>query len=146
MNKTTKIFLIFLSAAFVIVTLLIMFGGYSYQLKGGTANHYIDKNAPQTQSGGNVDLSAYTSAMHDKISSKWAPPHTDEDAKVVLEFTIQKNGHVINAKIDQSSGNKEIDNSAMKALKKASPLPPLPLNLPQSSITVKFDFLVKGAK
>ena len=146
MNKTTKIFLIFISAAFVLVTLLIMFGGYSYQLKGGNINHHIDKNSEQTQSRGNVDLSSYTSAMHDKISSKWAPPHTDEDTKVVLEFTIQKNGHIINAKVSESSGNKEVDDSAMRALKKASPLPPLPLNLSQNSITVKFDFLVKGAK
>ena len=142
MNKQTKIFIIFMGVAFVVLTLLIMFGGYSYQLKGG--NKLQNAQVAPRNSAGGVDLSSYSDAMHEKIASKWSPPSVDKDARVVLEFTIQKNGHVINEKIDKSSGIKELDNSALKALRNASPLPPLPLNLEQNSITVKFDFALKA--
>lgn len=140
MDKTTKKFILFLSIAFVIVTAIIMFGGYSYQLNG------VNPVVGSKSSGGavNGNLSAYSDAMHEKISSKWSPPAVDKDSRVVLEFTIQKNGHVINPKIYKSSGNKQLDDSAMKALRSASPLPPLPLNFEQNSLNVKFDFAVKG--
>lgn len=139
MDRTTKNFIIFLSIAFVVVTAVIMFGGYSYKLKDLNFNK---SNVPEQSAPS--DLSSYSDAMHEKIASKWSPPSIDKDAKVVLEFTIQKNGHVIREKVYQSSGNKQLDDSAMKALRKASPLPPLPLNLEQESLTVKFDFTVKG--
>lgn len=140
MSKTTKIFIIFLGLAFVVVTLLIMFGGYSYQLKGGNKTSAQNQGTQEQQ----VDLSSYSDAMHTKIASKWAPPPVEKDAKVVLQFTIQKNGHVINEKIYTSSGIKALDDSALKALRQASPLPPLPLNFSQNSLTVTFDFAVKG--
>lgn len=141
MDRTTKNFIIILSVVFVIVTAIIMFGGYSYQLKDLKFN----KSAASGQSvSAPVDLSSYSEVMHEKIASKWSPPAVDKDAKVVLEFTIQKNGHVIREKVYQSSGNKQIDDSALRALRSASPLPPLPINLGQETLTVKFDFTVKG--
>lgn len=139
MDKTTKKFIIILALLFVIITLIIMFGGYSYQLKG-----YNPPSAQSQNNNGSVDMKSYTEAMHNKISSKWTPPSVEKGGKVIVEYTIQKNGHIINEKIETSSGNKELDASALKALRKASPLPPLPMNLKQDSINAKFNFIVKG--
>ena len=141
MDKTTKKFLIFLGIIFVLVTITIMFGGYSYQLKGLTKSN---SNKPAQDVYTEVDMSSYSEAMHEKIGAKWTPPTIDNDASVVLEYTILKNGHIKDAKVHKSSGIKELDESAMTALRKASPLPPLPLNLKRDSITVKFEFAVKG--
>ena len=83
MDRTTKNFIIFLSVAFVIVTAIIMFGGYSYQLKDLKLNKPQQENVTAP-----ADLSSYSDAMHEKIASKWSPPSVDKDAKVVLEFTL----------------------------------------------------------
>lgn len=150
MDKTTKIFLIILGILFIFTTIIILFGGYSYQLKdlskSLTKEKSLSSSTPQASTNnfnGNM-LSTYTEVMHEKISSNWNPPSVDKDSKVILEFTINKNGRVIDSKIYESSGNKLLDESALKALRKASPLPPLPMNIGQETLTVKFDFTLKA--
>jgi outer membrane biosynthesis protein TonB len=40
----------------------------------------------------------------------------------------------------QSSGNRSIDNSALRAIQSSSPMSPLPSNYPGNSVTVEFWF------
>lgn len=147
MDKMTKGFIIILGGLFALITFVVLFGDYSYQLKGIVKpNNAVqeDTGSSNAENSKNM-LNSYSEVMHQKIVSKWSPPSVKEDGKVVLEFTIKKNGRVVDAKVDKSSGNKELDESALKALHRASPLPRLPLNLNQETLTVKFDFVVKAA-
>ncbi len=148
MDKTTKSFIIILGALFAITTFAVLFGDYSYQLKDilKISKTTQEQNSNAQGNNSNITLESYSDAMHKKIVSKWAPPSIKEDGKVVLEFTIKKNGRVVDSKVYGSSGNKELDESALMAVQKASPLPRLPLNLNQESLTVKFDFVVKASK
>ena len=57
------------------------------------------------------------------------------EGKVRLSFEIAKNGKVLNAGIDRSSGNDEIDASAVAAVKSGEPFLPFPKN---SGETIKF--------
>ncbi|MBX3074906.1 TonB C-terminal domain-containing protein [Candidatus Obscuribacterales bacterium] len=79
---------------------------------------------------GPVDYGPYMSKMKRDIQSKWIPPKGFKDQKVVAVFTIMKDGSITNASIADGSGVAQIDESAMAALKSASPLDPLPAGAP----------------
>lgn len=146
MDKMTKGFLIFIGSAFLILTLIIIFGNRSYELKGAMQPSAGQQQGQSQNSKGSAspEFQPYLEEMHKQISGKWEPPAVNQDSEVVLKFTILKNGHVINEEVAQSSGNKEVDDSALAALRKASPLPPLPLSFSKNEITVNFNFTVKA--
>lgn len=150
MDTMTKGFIIFMVSAFAILTLVIIFGGHSYELKNiGRGNSPAQaQGAPSANQGSasssNGEFQPYVEEMHKKISDKWTPPAVNKDSEVVLEFTVLKTGQVKDAKIFKSSGDKKVDDSALTALKKAAPLPPLPLNFPRDEVTIKFNFTVKA--
>jgi len=67
----------------------------------------------------------YYALITQKIWSEWICHNCEsEDFEVVISFHINKNGSVDSLRIVRSSGNSFYDNSAMKAIRKASPLPP----------------------
>lgn len=144
MDKSSKIFIVVMALLFVVVTAIVFFGGNSYELSGLIPNN----NSKSVENGrpDNGSFQPYMNAMHDKITQKWVPPVVDKDTEVIVEYTIMKNGYVKDVKIAQSSGNAEVDNSALEALKNSSPLPPLPLSFDNESINVKFNFMVKAQK
>lgn len=146
MDNMTKGFLFFIISAFVILTLVIILGGHSYELKGLNKTGNLQQEQQKTANTGSAspEFQPYLSEMHKQISGKWQPPAVDKDAEVVVKFTIQKNGHVINEEISKSSGIKEVDESALTALRRSSPLPPLPLSFPRDEVTVNFNFTVKA--
>ncbi|KPJ98888.1 MAG: hypothetical protein AMK71_10650, partial [Nitrospira bacterium SG8_35_4] len=57
------------------------------------------------------------------------------DLETLISFTMDKDGKVISHKIEESSGNYLFDLSAVKAILKASPLPPHPV---EREIEVRF--------
>lgn len=143
MDNLTKGFIIFISAAFIIMTLAIVLGSHSYELKGSNKTNNTQQGSTNNGSA-TPDFQPYLDEMHNQISSKWQPPAVNKDAEVIVKFTILKNGHVIDEEITQSSGDKDIDESALRALRKASPLPPLPLSFPQDQVTINFNFTVRA--
>lgn len=78
---------------------------------------------PGTQSTDDVTL--YITMVKQKIWDQWIHPEfSSEELEAVLSFQIDRKGNIISPKIVQSSGNVLFDRSAMKAILKASPLPP----------------------
>jgi TonB family protein len=99
-----------------------------------------DEDAPHQH----VDFGAYLDKMKVDIQKHWSPPKGLENRHVVTAFTIMKDGRVIDAHVVDGSGIAEVDQSALDALKAASPLDPLPSGAPGSvDIKYKFDWQVK---
>jgi len=91
-------------------------------------------------SGQDVDFAPYMASMKKTIQTKWLPPHGPTAKTIVAVFSIQKDGTISDPEIVESSGNAPVDQSAMKALADASPLPPLPNGSPKRvQIRYKFD-------
>jgi len=86
------------------------------------------------------DFSEYMRKVERKITRKWHPPLSDYSTKVVVNYVILKDGELGKYYVSESSGNSRMDASAMDALKKAAPFPPLPRGFDQSSVEVKFTF------
>lgn len=145
MDKMTKGFLIFMSVAFLILTVVAVFGNRSYELKSLAKGGNPQQQQGQGMTGGtSPEFQPYLEEMHKQISGKWQPPAVNKDSEVILRFTILKNGHVIDESVLQSSGDKEVDESALTALRKSSPLPPLPLSYTRDRATVNFNFTVRA--
>ena len=74
------------------------------------------------------EMMRYLAVLRGKIRSSWTPVGRAMAAKKEARFElyIEANGRVSRARMTQSSGNRDFDQSVERALKKASPFPPLP--------------------
>ena len=73
---------------------------------------------------------AYYGLITRKIWSEWIYPEYDSSGlEVVISIKIDSQGKVISQEIEKSSGNVLFDRSAVKAISKASPLPPPPVEM-----------------
>lgn len=74
------------------------------------------------------EMMQYLAVIRGKIRSAWTPTGQAASAKrqAHYELYIEANGRIARARMTQSSGNRDFDQSVERALKKASPFPPLP--------------------
>jgi colicin import membrane protein len=90
-----------------------------------------------------AQMSAYYTMIWSRIKGKWALPQgilPSEVLEAVIDVTILRNGAVTEVNFEKRSGNSYFDESAMKAIRRASPLPPLPAWIGGSSIQVGIRF------
>ncbi|HEX7078798.1 MAG TPA: energy transducer TonB [Candidatus Eisenbacteria bacterium] len=93
---------------------------------------------------GDFRFAYYLAAIRNKIGSRWVPPPgIDARGRVVhatLYFRIGRDGQISVAQIENSSGNPFFDQTAMRALLAATPLPPLPAGYDNDWLGVHFGF------
>lgn len=59
-----------------------------------------------------------------KVTRNWIePPGATEGLDVLLAVSVTRTGEVVSAQVERSSGNQRFDDSAVRAVLKASPLP-----------------------
>lgn len=91
----------------------------------------------------NAQLRAYYSLIWARIKGKWALPQgmlPREVLETVIDVTILKSGAVTELKYEKRSGNRYFDESALKAIQKAGPFPPLPAGIGESSLDLGIRF------
>jgi len=76
--------------------------------------------------GGDFPYTVYVQRMHKNIGDRWVRPSITGGAAVVIYFRIQRNGTILDAKIETPSGSGTFDRAALSAVRSASPLAPLP--------------------
>ena len=89
-----------------------------------------------------VDFNSYMNTMYSSIKKNWHPTENSEAGKVVVSYKIKRDGTIIEPKI-VSSTNKALNKSAIEAIKKSSPLQPLPKKCKKDLIEVSFTFSYK---
>lgn len=93
-----------------------------------------------------TDAQSYMAYMQRTLKLHWTPPKLENDASVVVEFKIKPDGTIFDEKVVETSGNREMDNSALFALRNANPLRKLPADLSKEKdvkISFTFDYNVK---
>jgi TonB family protein len=87
---------------------------------------------------------SYVDAVRNRVSSNWLQSTVDPTVRWApranFSFQIMRDGTVANVQMLQSSGNRSIDNSALRAILSSSPVSPLPSSYSGSSVTVEFWF------
>lgn len=86
----------------------------------------------------------YLRAVEQKISGAWDPVvhgiPAGEVRQVVIAFRIMRDGSVEKPIVEKSSGLSFFDQSALRAVIRAAPLPPLPEAFPDDSLGIHFGF------
>jgi len=126
--------------------------------KGGQMNvptGYADSPGPYSsglamQGQGGGDFAArygwYVESVRRAISQNWIQTTIDPSvraarrAKTTVSFRIFRNGTINNIRLDTSSGNRSMDDSATRALLGIDKLPALPSDYSGAYVDVTFDF------
>lgn len=109
-----------------------------YAAQSGSGQVGIGPNSPL----GNR-LGWYAEIVRGRIAQQWLTNGLDartQRTPAMVSFTITRDGRIIDVRVIQSSGNPNIDNTAARAVYQASPLPALPPQITDSSITAQFTF------
>lgn len=77
-----------------------------------------------------MDSDSYYALITEKIWNQWVYPDFDsKELEIIISIKIDKKGKIVSQEIERSSGNRLFDRSAAKALSRASPLPPPPVEM-----------------
>ncbi len=97
------------------------------------------KASPSPSASGAVSssqMNAYYALIWSRIKSQWALPRgilQSDNLEAIIDVKIMRDGTVSRLDIEKSSGNRYFDQSAIKAVRKASPFPALPAWIQDSS-------------
>lgn len=89
----------------------------------------------------------YEKLIRERVAQRWRT--NDVDARLrnappcIVTFNIAANGNISNIKVVQSSGNYALDQSTVRAIYEANPMPPLPQGFEKSSANIEFWFELK---
>jgi TonB family protein len=72
------------------------------------------------------DGPAYVTLMEKRIMSVWRLPENSEGKKVVVFMKLDRAGRVSDVRVEKSSGDEAFDESALRAVRTASPFPAVP--------------------
>ena len=86
----------------------------------------------------------YRSSLAAILQSNWrrpvAPEGLDKTITCRIQFTILKSGIIQDPRVAQTSGNESLDQSALRAVYNSNPLPPLPFQYAQASVSAEVVF------
>lgn len=95
-----------------------------------SSNTSKDGSATSAQIGKESLFDQYYTKIRKEIWQQWAfPDFGQKDLEAIIAIRIMKDGTVSIQNIEKSSGNAFFDKSAIKAITKASPLPPPPYEM-----------------
>jgi TonB family protein len=96
----------------------------------GTSSGPAGAQALSNLTPGSYQMNLYLTAIWEKIRSSWTLTESlmpaKKDIESIIAIKIRKNGEIVDTNFEKRSGNRYLDESAMRAIKKANPLPPLP--------------------
>jgi len=99
---------------------------------------------------GNTDpaLAYYFVLIQDKITGNWTPPKMGPGtvANISLFLRILRSGQVRDVAVDSSSGDRLLDDSALRAVRLSAPLPPLPPLYKAETLPLELRFTFVGEK
>jgi protein TonB len=114
----------------------------SNPMYGGPAGGGQVGVGPNTPLGSNR-LGWYAQIIRDRIAQNWNTnglSATTQSEPAIVGFIIMRDGTIRNPQVVQSSGNPAIDNTALRAVYQSTPLPALPPQVAENSITAQFTF------
>ena len=120
-------------------------GRFSNSSGGGRAN--LGNPGPGNPNGApgidaikEPDFGPYMKELQRRIKMNWDPPKGNESKRVVLLFSIARDGRLLNVKVHRSSGLQAADNAAIEAVKLTAPFRPLPPEFKGQSVDIQFTF------
>ncbi len=112
-------------------------GGYGSQGNPSPGN---PNGAPGIDAIRQPNWGPYMRDLEQRIKKNWSPPKGDSSKRVVITFTIGRDGRLLSHQITKSSGVPLADRAAMSAIELTAPFRPLPPEFKGSSVPIEFTF------
>jgi TonB family protein len=101
-------------------------------------------SSPKTSPSMESKLNEYYSMIWAKIKETWTIPENllkeMVDLETVIVIIIERDGKIQKSWFEKKSGNALYDQSAMRAIKKAEPLPPIPKEFNEKTLEIGIRF------
>jgi TonB family protein len=116
-------------------------GGENVGARGTTQGSTV--GTPDGSSAVSALAQLYGRQVAERIQSQWGLARDQglDGLKTVVEVQIRKSGEIVNIQVLKPSGNALFDESAVRAVRKAAPLPQVPEFIAQSSTKLILTFL-----
>ncbi len=99
------------------------------------------KAASKAQEGGDATVyRAYLGSIRTHIEKFKVKPKSRARGTVVVRFTVDREGKVVERLVSTSSGSSQLDAAALEAIDKASPFPEFPEDLTREQIVLSLPF------
>jgi TonB family protein len=116
--------------------------------RAGTGTPGIVAESSVSTEKADPSLSYYLAAIQAKVSGRWVEPSVGLAAgqveRVTVGFTVVRSGLVRDIQLVSVSRNVFLDQSALRAVQEAVPLPPFPPLYSEETIAVRFHFEMRG--
>ena len=84
----------------------------------------------------------YFDRIREAIAAAWSPPAGGKNAgRLVVLFTLDRSGALLDISVENSSGNRERDFAATKAVKSSSPFGDFPPEITDTRLAVRARFV-----
>ena len=95
-----------------------------------------------------ADWGPYMRELERRIKRNWNPPKGDTSKRVVMLFSIGRDGRLVSIKTLKSSGSDENDRAAKAAIELTAPFKSLPVEFKGNKVDIEFtfDYNVLGAR
>lgn len=91
-------------------------------------------------------MKSYVYNVQKRIKNNWKNFKFDNTAEgetiIITEFTVAKDGSLLDCKIRKSSNNLMIDEMTLDAIRKTAPFEPIPSDFTEKSITLQMIFVI----
>ncbi len=91
-----------------------------------------------------IKYKLYYNMIWQRIHSVWVLPEEalggKKNLETIITIRIDRNGNIEEIQFEKKSGNPYLDESALRAIKKANPLPPLPAGIEEDKFDVGIRF------
>lgn len=89
----------------------------------------------------NNDFSGYMETLKGQIQKSWYPPEClEHDGHALVKFSVTRSGDVYSVEMLESSGDPVFDESALEAIRKASPFNHFPAATTRGMLTINYSF------
>ena len=113
------------------------YGGYG---SGGNPSPGNPNGAPGIDAIRQPNWGPYMRDLEQRIKRNWTPPKGDSSKRVIITFTIGRDGRLLSHRVTKSSGVPLADRAAMSAIELTAPFRPLPPEFKGQSVPIEFTF------
>jgi TonB family protein len=85
------------------------------------------------------EASVYLDKIERRIVAAWKVPPKSDGLKVTLRYNLARNGSISFVRVEKSSGSQSFDDSAVQAVRRASPFPAPPKTFPIGDLRMVLD-------
>lgn len=100
----------------------------------------LQSSGQSKTAGSATEKSKYLGKLRYHLEGKKVNPRSQQVGTVIVQFTVNASGELVERRVVTSSGSKTLDDAALASIEKAAPFPPVPDTVGEEKIVVSVPF------